>query len=314
MPKLLPALLCLTFLLSACSRESAAPAEAAAATDAKTTTVTHPQGETRITGVPSKVMVTDWAAFDNLVALGVDVAGVPGGFVPQHLADKVTPAMQRIGSLQEPDIEAIAAAAPDLVVVAARSRGALPALSKFVPTIDASVDNSDVIGALKANLETDGRIFGREARAAELIAALDAKVAEARAAAEGKGNALVIVTNGGRMGVYGPESRVAWIYTTLGVPSVFGDVDDRDHGGDSITFEYLLKTNPDWLFVVDRDAGIGEAGSAEALLDNALVRQTAFWKNGRIVHLDPAAAYITMHGYGAVMLLLDQVIAGYARS
>lgn len=278
---------------------------------AQSLSVPHAQGETVIEGRPETVIVTDWAAFDNLTALGVTVAGVPGSNAPGHLAGRLDDGMIRVGSLQEPDIEGIAAAAPDLVVVAGRSRNAYPTLSGIAPTIDMSVDNAAVIDGVEANLTMLGDIFGREDRAAELIAELDAKVEAARAAAAGKGTALVIVTNGGKIGIYGPESRVSWIYRTLGVPSVFDEVDDRDHGGDAITFEYLLQTDPDWLFVIDRDAGVGNEGAARQLLDNELIHQTSFWKNDRIVYLDPAASYVTMHGYDALMLLLDQVIAGY---
>ena len=278
-------------------------------------TVRHAQGETVLPAAPQTVMVTDWAAFDNLAALGVPVAGVPASNVPAHLAGKVAEGTEKIGSLQEPDIEAIAAAAPDLVVIGGRSRNSYAALSRVAPVIDVSVDNAAVIDGAKANLTMLGGLFGREAQAQELIAALDAKVAEAQAAAKDKGTALVIVTNGGKIGIYGPESRVSWIYNALNVPSVFDEVDDRDHGGDAITFEYLLKTNPDWLFVVDRDAGVGSGGeSARQLLDNELIHQTKFWQNDHIVYLDPTASYITMNGYDALMLLLDQVIAAYNKS
>ncbi|WP_182086408.1 siderophore ABC transporter substrate-binding protein [Aureimonas sp. ME7] len=273
--------------------------------------VHHAQGETRIDTVPERVVVTDWAAFDNLQALGVPVAGVPGSALPPYLADLVPADAPRVGSLQEPDIEGIAAAEPDLVIVASRSRTAYPTLSQLAPTIDATIDNADIVSGVKENLAKYGSLFGREARAGELAAALDAKVAEAREAARGKGTGLVVVTNGGRLGVYGPGSRVAWIYDALGIPSVFGTVDDANHGGDAVSAEYLLETNPDWLFVVDRDAGIGHAGAARATLDNELIRRTTFWQRNQIVYLDPAAAYVTMHGVTGLMLLLDQVIAGY---
>ncbi|MCO6390130.1 ABC transporter substrate-binding protein [Aliihoeflea aestuarii] len=275
--------------------------------------IEHRQGTTAIEAVPETVMVTDWAAFDNLDAMGIDVSGVPSTAMPPYLSDKLPVDVQTIGSLQEPDIEGIVASEPDLVILAARSRTAYPTLSGFVPTIDLSVDNENLIDGVKANLTTLGEIFDRQDRADDLIAALDAKVGQARAAADGKGTGLVIVTNAGNLGVYGPGSRIAWIYDALNVPSVFDDVDDRDHGGDAISFEYLLETNPDWLFVVDRDAGIGSEGAARALLDNELIHETNFWQNDRIVYLDPAAAYVTMHGYSGLMLLLDQVIEGYGR-
>lgn len=274
----------------------------------------HAQGEVRLHGVPAKVVVTDWASFDNLVALGVPVAGVPNTVVPGHLADHVSAGMVRVGSMHEPDVERIQALAPDLIVIGGRSRAAYPALSGIAPTLDASLDNTDLIGGLKANLTRYGEIFQRQARARELIAELDTKIARARAAASGKGSGLVIVTNGGRLGIYGPKSRVSWMYSALGIPSVFDQVDDRGHGGDSINFEYLVKTDPDWLFVIDRDAGVGNEGGARALLNNQLVRQTGFWKNDRVVYLDPAAAYVTMHGFDAVSLLLDQISAAYERS
>ncbi|WP_245958446.1 siderophore ABC transporter substrate-binding protein [Pelagibacterium sediminicola] len=279
---------------------------------AQDVTITHPQGETTINGVPEKVFVIDWAAFDNLTALGVEVAGAPGSNAPGYLAGSIPSGLVNVGSLFEPDFEAIAAEQPDLVIVAGRSAATYPTVSEIAPTIDMSVSNVEgIVDGVKGNLETLGEIFSVEAKADKLIAALDAKVAEARDLAADEGTGLVIVTNAGNLGIYGPDSRVAWVYNELGIPSVFDEVDDRDHGGDAISFEYLLENNPDWLFVVDRDAGVGNEGAARQLLDNELIHQTTFWQNDQIIYLDPQAAYITMHGYSGLMLMLDQIIEGF---
>lgn len=286
-----------------------------AGASAQDLTVAHAQGETTINGVPETVFVIDWAAFDNLTALGVAVAGVPGSNAPAYLADSIPSDVENVGSLFEPDIEGIAASQPDLVIVAGRSAPSYPVLSELAPTIDLTVSNiGGIVDGVKGNLAKLGEIFDVEEKAEGLIANLDAKVAEASALAADKGTGLVVVTNAGNIGIYGPDSRVAWVYNDLGVPSVFDEVDDRDHGGDSISFEYLLETNPDWLFVVDRDAGVGNEGAARQLLDNELIHQTTFWQNDQIIYLDPQAAYITMHGYTGLMLMLDQVIAGYSAS
>lgn len=277
-------------------------------------TVSHAQGETVLRAVPEKVLVTDWAAFDNLNALGITVAGAPGSHAPGYLADKVSPDLLKLGSLQEPDIEGIAAAEPDLVIVASRSRRSYPTLASIAPTIDASIDNASLIKGVRAQLIEYGEIFGVEDRAAALVADLDARLVEAREAAKGRGSGLVVITNGGKLGVYGPQSRVAWIYDDLQIPSVFEKVDDRDHGGDAISFEYLVETAPDWLFVIDRDAAVGNEGAARRLLDNELLHQTGFWKNGQVVYLDSQAAYVTMHGYQGLMLLLDQIIEAYNKT
>ncbi len=284
------------------------------AASAQPLSVEHQQGTTTIDGVPQTVMVADWAVFDNLAALGIEVSGVPSTAMPAYLAGKVPDGTLTIGSLQEPDVEGIVAAEPDLLILASRSRTAYPTLAGFLPTLDMTVDNADLIEGVKQNLATLGTLFDKSDAADDLIADLDARIAEARAAAADKGTGLVIVTNAGNLGVYGPGSRVAWIYDALAIPSVFDTVDDSDHGGDAISFEYLLETNPDWLFVVDRDAGIGGEGAARALLDNELIHRTSFWQKDRIVYLDPGAAYISMHGYGGLMLLLDQVIEGYRRA
>lgn len=281
-----------------------------AGASAQEITVTHAQGETTLPGVPETVFVIDWAAYDNLSALGVDIHGAPGSNIPSYMSDIVADDLINVGSLFEPDFEGIAAEQPDLIVVAARSSTSYPTLSQLAPTIDMSVDNNSFVEGVKHNIETLGEVFGIEGRAADLIADLDAKVTQARALVEGQGTGLVIVTNAGNLGIYGPESRVAWIYNDLGFPSVFDDVDDRDHGGDAISFEYLLETDPDWLFVIDRDAGVGNEGAARSLLDNELIHQTTFWQNDQIIFLDPQAAYISMHGYSGLMLMLDQVIEG----
>lgn len=273
--------------------------------------ISTPQGDVTISGVPEKVLVQDWAVFDDLSAMGVAVAGVPSSNAPTYLADQIPADAIQIGSLFEPDFEGIAAAEADVYFVAARSAAAFETSKDIVPTIDLSVDNTDIVAGVKANMVKLGDIFDMADHATALNDELDAKLAEVTAAAEGKGTALVLVTNAGKLGVYGPDSRVSWIYNNVGMASALADVADGDHGGDAVSFEFLLEVNPDWVFVVDRDAGTGEnAGSAEALLDNELFNQTTAAKEGQIVYLDPQASYISMHGYQGVMLLLDQVLEG----
>lgn len=273
--------------------------------------VATPQGEVTLPGVPVKVLTQDWAAFDDLNALGVTVAGVPSSNAPTYLEDKIPADALQIGSLFEPDFEGIAAAEADVYFVAARSAAAFETSKDILPTIDLSVNNADIVGGVKDNIAKLGDIFDLQDKAAELNAALDAKVAEVTAAAAGKGSALVLVTNAGKLGVYGPDSRVSWVYNNVGMPSALDNVTDGDHGGDAVSFEFLLEVNPDWVFVVDRDAGTGEnAGAAAALLDNELFNQTTAAKEGQVVYLDPQASYISMHGYQGVLLLLDQVLAG----
>lgn len=277
--------------------------------------VVHQQGEITLVAQPQRVIVQDIAVLDILDALGVDaVIGVPGGNLPDYLQHYGAEPYLKTGTLQEPDYETISAANPDLVIVASRSRTKLSELAGIAPTIDLSVDNASLVEGVKQNIEILGRIFGREARAAELTAELDARFAELRERTADAGTAMVLVTNAGRLGVYGANSRLSWVFTEAGFSPVMSEVDDRFHGGDSVSFEFILEANPDWLFVVDRDAGVagGEAAAARALLDNALVRQTSAWQQDRVVYLDPVPAYVVMHGFTSVIHLADQVLEAVA--
>ena len=310
----------LAVALAACSGQSPEPATAAdMATQAQPAadpiTVTHRQGELVLERQPRRVIVQDVAVLDILDALGVDaVIGVPSRGLPGYLAQYGSEPYLKTGTLQEPDYEVISAAQPDLVILASRSRTALPEVSAIAPAIDLSVDNDNLVEGVKTNVTTLGEIFGKQERAAELNAELDAKFEELRARTAEAGTAIVLVTNAGRLGVYGNDSRLSWIFTEAGFQPVREEVDDRFHGGDAVSFEYILQANPDWLFVVDRDAGIGtsEGGAARKLLDNALVHQTNAWKQDQIVYLDPVPAYVVMHGITSLTRLADQVMEAVA--
>ncbi|HZY67012.1 MAG TPA: ABC transporter substrate-binding protein, partial [Devosia sp.] len=126
-----------------------------------------------------------------------------------------------------------------------------------------------------------------------------------KAAATDAGKGLVVLTSGAEVTAYGTGSRFGWIHDSLGIIPAVADVEAATHG-DAVSFEFLLETNPDWLFVIDRDAATGE-GSAAAILDNELVAETNAWKNGHVVYIDPVRSYIVNGGLPAFTALVDQV-------
>lgn len=288
---------------------------AGAAAIAQEITVEHASGETAVPVQPEKVLVLDINSLDILQALDIRPAGVMGSNLPPYLAEFAGGEYLKVGTLFEPDYEEINAAEADLMIVGGRSRTAYPQLSAMLPTIDLSVDNENYTESVKANVTTLGEIFGREAQAAELVATLDEKLAALTEVAREAGTALVLVTNAGRVGAYGPGSRVGWLHKEAGFATVEENFDDRFHGGDIVSFEYILERNPDWIFVVDRDAGVNQGdsgGAAAATLDNELVAQTDAWREGRVVYLDPTAAYVSSGGYTAITTLIDQVYEAVA--
>lgn len=140
-----------------------------------------------------------------------------------------------------------------------------------------------------------------------LIGALDTSIAALKASAADKGKGLLVLTTGGKMSAFGPGSRFGMIHSVYGVQPAAETTHVGNHG-QAISFEYILETNPDWLFVIDRDAAIGREGTAAAqYLDNEIVQRTKAWKNGHVVYLDAASWYLVGGGITAIQNTVDQL-------
>jgi len=279
---------------------------AAAPLAAAPVTVKHASGETTLKDTPKKIVVFDLASLDNLDALGVPVAGVPTGVKPAWLQkyndDKVT----KVGTLFEPNLEALGALQPDLIIVGGRSQAKYAELSKLAPTIDMTIDAKAPFASARAHITTLGKTFGKEDAAKKLVADLDAGVAQLKEKAQAAGKGLLILTVANRMSAYGPGSRFGVIHEAFGVTPAVPDLKIGTHG-QPVTFEFIQKTNPDWLFVIDRDAALGKTGNARKMLDNDLVGQTTAWKKNQVVYLDPANWYLVGGGATALKQDIDQL-------
>ncbi|MBW7921451.1 MAG: siderophore ABC transporter substrate-binding protein [Rubellimicrobium sp.] len=267
-------------------------------------------GEATVESSPATIAVFDIAAIDTLDALGVQIDGVPGPIYLERLTPVAEAAVQ-VGSLFEPDYEALANLTPDLIIAGGRSAAVVPDLGRIAPVIDMTI-GGDLVADARARTLAYGAIFGLEDRAEALVADLDARIAEVAATVEGRGNALIVLTNGGQVSAYGVGSRFGWIHEALGLPEAVPGVETRTHG-EAISFEFIAEANPDWLIVVDRGAAVGQEGeSARATLDNPLVTGTTAWSAGQVIQVDPAEIYISGGGYGAIMRVADQIGAAFA--
>ncbi|MNK19372.1 putative ABC transporter solute-binding protein YclQ precursor [compost metagenome] len=280
-----------------------------------TVPVKHARGETAVPANPSKTIVLDLAVLDTLHALGVDPAGVPSAAkLPPQLAQYADKRYLKAGTMFEPNYEVIHAAAPQLIFVAGRSAPKYDELAKLAPTVDLTVDAKDLVGSVKRNTETLAAIYGKEAQAKEKLAALDASISSLKARAASSGTALIVLTTGGKMSAYGPGSRFGVIHDAFGVKPAAAGLNVSNHG-QAISFEFIAQTDPDWLFVIDRDAAIGREGvSAQRMLDNDLVRPTKAWKNQRVVYLNGFNWYLLgSAGLTAMQQNVDQIAAALAQ-
>lgn len=283
---------------------------------AQEVTVNHAQGETTVEVNPEVVFSYDYASIDTLTTLGAEVDGAPplAGASPSWLPDGLV----NIGSLFEPDYEEVNASQPDLIIVAGRSSTAYGELANMAPTIDLSFSDA-FYESFQQNTRTLGTIFGLEDEAEAELAAVQSRVDELAAQVSAGGNGLIVMVSGGSLSVLAPNNaragRGSLLYQTLGLNPTIEDVESATHG-EPISFEFLLEYDPDWLFVIDRDAAIGteDAQPAAAVIDNELMHQTTAYQNDQIVYLNPFNWYIiTGAGLTSMNEMLDEISAAYNR-
>ncbi len=104
--------------------------------------------------------------------------------------------------------------------------------------------------------------------------------------------------------IFGLEDQVA---------ALMGGFDSRvetlktfTHGNEA-SLEFIVDQNPEYIFVMDRDAAIATEGAqlAQEILENELVMGTDAYKNGHIVYLaHPAVWYTAEGGITALDLML----------
>ncbi|MFD2172064.1 siderophore ABC transporter substrate-binding protein [Tumebacillus lipolyticus] len=311
-------LLCFTVFATACGTNDASNANSnnggsQTQQENKEFTFKHKLGETTVKQNPQKVVVFDFGALDTLDKLGVNVTGVAQKSVPKYLEKYKDSKYENIGTLQEPDYEKIDQLKPDLILISGRQEKAYPELSKIAPTLYVGVDTTKYMESFKENMQRLGQIFGKESEVNAEIAKLDATIKSVKDKADAsKKNALIILANEGKISAYGEGSRFGIIHDVLGIPAVDKNIKVSTHG-DEISFEYITEKNPDYLFVVDRGAVVGDSAQAgaKALIENELVKKTNAYKNNNIVYLDPGFWYLSGGGLLSVSEMIDEVAKGY---
>lgn len=300
---------------SAGSTDTVEPASAdAIGSEAEELTIKHQLGEAKVKKNPGNVVVFDYGVLETLDKLGVEAAAVPQGNLPAHLKKYEDAKYTNAGTLFEPDFEKLNALEPGVIFISGRSSEAYEELNKIAPTIFMGVDTKNYLESFTENVKTLGRIFGKEAEAEQELAAIsDSIQAVKETAAAGGKKGLVILTTGGKVSAYGPGSRFGLIHDVFGVPAVDDTIEASTHG-QSISFEYVAEKNPDYLFVVDRDAVVTEEGKqaepAAKLVENDLVKKTNAYKNGKIIYLDANYWYLSGGGLLSVPEMLKEVHEG----
>lgn len=262
---------------------------------------------------PERIAILDMACLDIIDSLGVGdrVVGSAGTSL-DYLQDYVTDEnIENLGTIKEADMEAVMACEPDVIFIGGRLSSSYDALSEIAPVVYLSTDTEiGVVESVRKNASTIAAMFGLEDQVDELMVDFDERIETLAAFAEGK-TAIVGMCTSGSFNVLGNDGRCSMIGREIGFENVGVDanVDTSTHGNEA-SFEYVVEKNPDYIFVMDRDAAIGTDGAqlAQDIMENELVQGTDAYKNGQLVYLEhPAVWYTAEGGVQALDLMLQDL-------
>jgi iron complex transport system substrate-binding protein len=288
-------------------------AETAAAPSEEGRTVAHAMGTTEITGTPERVVVLDTGELDAVLALGVtpvgavrtDVSDELPGFVAEAGVDPAD--IAPVGTIAEPDLEAIAALEPDLVLSnAVRHADVYEQLAGIAPTVFA-----EAIGeSWQENLLLAGEALGREEQARELLDGYAARAREVGALYGDPATTEVSVArflDGTLVRLYGEGSFIGSVLADVGFA----------RPREQRTPETFVEVSPEEVTRADGDLLFHGAYGAEGAVAAEQVTAGPLWRSipavaeGRAVAVDDDRWFLGLGPLGASLVLDDlEALAG----
>lgn len=256
---------------------------------------------------PESVVALDNRTFETLDDWDIELSAAAVSLMPSGLDYLSDDSIEDIGNHREPNLEAIAAADPDLVIVGQRFSGYYEDIKELVPeaaVIDLNVDTSEEAESTGDNLEnglkdittTLGQIFEKEDEAEQLNADFDQAIADAQEAYNGEDTVMGVIVSGGEIGYSAPHTGRVWgpmfeIFDWQPALEVEGSTED--HQGDDVSVEAIADSNPDWIMVLDRDADMDEESTpAEDVIENSeALQNTTAVSEGQVIYA-PADTYL----------------------
>ena len=260
---------------------------------------------------PQRIAILDMPSLDILDRLGLGDRVVGSATTTLEYLQAYVPGdtIANLGTIKEADLEAVMACEPDVIFIGGRLSASYDALSEIAPVVFLSTDTEiGVVESVRNNATTIASMFGLEAQVDELMAGFDARIEALAAFAEGK-NAIVGLCTSGSFNILGSDGRCSIISVEIGFDNL-GDGDVTATHGNESSFELVVELDPDYMFVLDRDAAIGTDGAqlAKEIVENELVMDTDVYKDGHIVYLaNPTVWYTAEGGITALDIMLQDL-------
>ncbi|MDQ0061970.1 ABC transporter substrate-binding protein [Paenibacillus harenae] len=265
-------------------------------------TIKHVLGETEIKGTPKKVVVLEWTYAEDLLALGVQPAGVTDienynvwyGYLEQKLnADVVD-----LGSRQEPSLETITSLAPDLIIgVQTRHEAIYDQLKAIAPTLIfnpfPAEGGVDQYTEMEETFLAIGEALNKKTEAESVLADLHASYVESKsklAAAGKEGQSIVLTQAWSTDGVatfrlFTDNSMAMSIMGKIGLKNAHKDETFQMYGYSEGSLEVLTKDETkqaSLLYTISP----GDTIFSELLPKNDVYNNLPFVKENRLYNLD----------------------------
>jgi len=251
---------------------------------------------------PASVVATDNRTFETLEAWGVTLTAAARTLMPSTNSYKDDESIIDLGNHREPDLEAVVAAEPTLIINGQRFSQYYDDFARYAP--DAVIleldprDGEPFADELKRQVDVLGQVFEKEAEAEQLGADLDAAMERVSAAYNGSDTVMAVNVSGGEIGYLAPSvgRALGWTFDAFDfVPALEVDGASDDHQGDDISVEAIADSDPDWILVMDRDAAVSADDpayepAAEILEASEALAGVSAVAEGNIVYM-PADTY-----------------------
>lgn len=287
----------LALALSACGGSSDAETAAGPTIEVEDNT-----GAVEVPQAPASVVATDNRTFETLSDWDVKLSAAAVTLMPDTIEYTKDDSIVDLGSHREPNLEAIVAAKPDLVINGNRYADHEAKLKELAPK--AAFLNLDpregepLDDELKRATNVLGEVFDKGDEAAKLGKDLDAQVARVKEAYQPGDTVMAINTSGGELGYIAPTvgQTLGPVFDLLDLePALEVEGASDDHQGDEVSVEAIAKADPDWILVMDRDAAVaadeeGYTPAKQLLEDSDALKDVTAVKEGNVVFM-PADTY-----------------------
>ncbi|SCL21943.1 iron complex transport system substrate-binding protein [Micromonospora pallida] len=275
----------------------------------ETVEITHAMGATKIPVEPKRVVVLDTDKIDTALTLGVTPVGAATAGEarswPTYFGEEKLAGIKEVGVLTEPDLEAINALKPDLILGSKfRQEKFYDELSAIAPTVF-----TEMVGITwKENFLLDGKALGKEQEAKDQLAQYEARAKKFGTDLGDAANRKISIVRfmPTEIRVYGPDSFSGIVLgdTGLGRPERQLLAGKEDKRMDRVSPERISEVDGDVVFVT----AYGEKAAAE----QAKVTGGTLWKGLSAVqagkaHVVSDEIWMTGIGIGAANKILDDL-------